>query len=101
MAASRKPLYPNPFYVLLIVVSAAFVLTTFGWLITPMVQRKAANLAPGADAPGAGALAVAAWLDRWSVTALAIELILIVVTAFLLMASDRWFPKEGQGDGKE
>jgi hypothetical protein len=100
LASSRKPLYPNPFYVLLVVVSAAFVVTTFGWLIAPMVQRKAHILAPGARPPGAGSLALAAWFDRWSVTALAIELVLIVASGFLAMASDRWFPKEGQGDGE-
>ena len=100
MATSRKPLYPNPFYVLLVVVSTAFVVTTLGWLMAPMIQQKAQNLAPGANPPGVGSLALAAWFDRWSVTALVVELVLIVASGILAMASDRWFPKEGQSDGE-
>ena len=100
MAVSPKPLYPNPFHVLLVIVSVAFVVTTLGWLIAPMIEQKALNPAPGATPPGAGSVALAAWFDRWSVTALAVELVLIVASAFLSMATDRWFPKEGRGDGE-
>ncbi len=98
MAASRKIVYPNPFYVVLMVVSGAFVLTTLGWLIAPMIQQKALHPAPGATPPGAGSLALAAWFDRWSVLLLTIELVLIVASGILAMASDRWFPEKGPSD---
>ena len=94
MDEKRKPLYPNPCYILLVLVSSAFVLTTLGWLIAPMIQQKALHPAPGSTPPGAGSLALAAWFDRWSVTALTIELVLIVGSGILAMAIDRWFPSK-------
>jgi len=100
MTHDRKPLYPNPFYILLVIVSAAFVVTTLGWLIAPLIQQKALHPAPGSTPPGAGSLALAAWFDRWSVTALTGELVLIVASGFLAMISDRWFPTKAQTHGQ-
>ncbi len=93
--AKKKPLYPNPFYVLLVATSTAFVVTVLGYLVSPMVQQKATNPGPGTTAPGPGSLAVAAWFDRWAITAIAIEIAVMIVSALLAMASDRWFaPKD-------
>ena len=90
---ARKPLYPNPFYVLVVLAGVAFVVTTMGWLVAPMIQQKARNPGAGA-APGAGSLAVAAWFDRWSETAIAIELVVLIVSGGLAMLADRWFRGE-------
>ncbi len=91
----KKPLYPNPFYVLVVLAGVAFVVTTLGWLVAPMIQAKAKN--PGAAAaPGAGSLAMAAWFDRWSTTALTIELAVMIVAGGLAMAADGWFRRDGE-----
>jgi hypothetical protein len=91
----KKPLYPNPFYVLVVLAGVAFVVTAMGWLVAPMIQEKARNPAPGAAAPGSGSLAVAAWFDRWSVTALTVELAVMIVAGALAMVADRWFTRGG------
>ncbi|MBV8556395.1 MAG: hypothetical protein JO116_12600 [Planctomycetaceae bacterium] len=87
----RKALFPNPFYVILLVSSTMFVMTALGYLISPAV----------ADRPGArtGSLALAAWLDRHGPGALAVELIVMLVSALLSMATDRWFPSRAPHPG--
>jgi hypothetical protein len=88
--AGKKPLYPNPFYVLVVLAGTAFVVTALGWLAAPMIQQKAKQ--PGG--PAAGSLALAAWFDRWSPTALTIELVVLIVASGLAMLADRWFRGE-------
>ena len=94
----RKPLYPNPFYVLLVLASTAFVLTVLGYLIAPMIHEKARNLPAGAAPPSPGSLALAGWFDRWSVTAITIEIVVMTATSLLAMVSDRWFPSKAESD---
>jgi hypothetical protein len=91
--AARKPPLPNPFYVLVVLAGAAFVVTSMGWLVAPMIQAKAKDPGGGA-APGAASLAMAAWFDRWSTTALTIELVVMIVAGGLAMAGDRWFKRD-------
>jgi hypothetical protein len=85
--AGKKPPYPNPFYVLVVLAGIAFVATAAGWLAAPMIQEKARRR-PG---EGAGAVAIAAWFDRWSVTTLTVELVVLIVAGLLAMLADRWF----------
>jgi hypothetical protein len=92
--APKKPLYPNPFYVLVVLAGTAFVITTLGWLVAPMIQQQAHKVAEGGAAPSPGSLAMAAWIDRWAVTALTIEVVVMVVAGVLAMAVDRWFPSK-------
>jgi hypothetical protein len=80
-----KRLFPNPFYVLLLAASVLFVLTTFGYLVAPLVHVQAG--AAGADARGP-----AAWLDRNAPTALGAEFAVMLAAGLLAMATDRWFP---------
>ncbi len=87
---SQKKLFPNPFYVLLLVASTLFVLTTFGYLISPTVQEQAGPKGHHEQ----GTLAVAAWLDRRGPLALAIEVVSMIVFGLLAMATDRWFPSK-------
>ena len=74
---------PNPCYVLLLLASAAFVLTTLGYLIGPSVQ--------GRPESGPGSRALAAWLDRNGPRALGVELATMLVAGLLAMTTDRWF----------
>jgi len=106
--ASKSNRRPNPFYVLLMVVSTAFVVTIFGYLIAPTVLSQAEtpeNSAPKADLPNKGAgpdqsepnarhqgtLALADWLSRQAPMVLTIELVVMAVTAVLAMTTDHWF----------
>lgn len=85
----RKPLFPNPFYVVLLLVSTAFVVTALGYFVSPMVAQKALN--PVDDGPSPHSLALAAWLDRNGPLVLAIEIGLMFLFALLAMATDHWF----------
>ena len=85
----RRP-FPNPFYVLVVLAGTAFVVTAMGWLAAPLIQAKAKDPGAGA-APGPGSLAMAAWFDRWSPTALTVELVVMIVAGALAMLADRWF----------
>src|SRR5262249_32016301 len=86
----RKSLFPNPFYVVLLVVSTLFTVTVLAYLIGPYLAQRAHDH-PEAVRPGSGSLSLAAWLDRSGPTVLAVELVAMLVSAVLSMATDRWF----------
>src|SRR5207237_9209772 len=86
MATARKP-RPNPFYVLLMLVSTLFVITALGYLVGPYVERQAAE----GRAPAPASRALAGWFERKGVVALAIEFAAMTVFAILAMATDRYF----------
>ena len=86
-AHPRKLPYANPFYFGLVLVSAAFLLTTFGYLASPALLKPAPGLVP----PSPASRAVADWLDRNGPAALAWELALMIVGSILAMTTDRWF----------
>jgi predicted PurR-regulated permease PerM len=90
---SAKKLFPNPFYVALLLASTLFVLTILAYLIGPTIQEQAVNQARAGKGPGAGALGTAAWLDRNGPLALGIELLVMLLSGLLAMATDRWFPE--------
>jgi len=83
---------PNPFYVVLLIASTAFVVTALAYLVSPYVAQRAADR-PGAG-PGPGSLALAEWFDRRSPTALAIEFAVMLVSGLLAMVTDR--PLDGR-----
>ena len=86
-----KALFPNPFYVLLLLASVLFVATTFGYLVSPSFR-------PPAGRDGA-APSLAAWLDRNGPLALGCEVAAMILSGLLAMATDRWFPAEpGRND---
>lgn len=87
----------NPFFVLLTLVSTAFVVTALGYLIAPLVQQQAREH-PGAG-PGAGSIALAAWLERRASLALGIEIALMLVSGLLAMVTDPWFSPKRGGSG--
>jgi hypothetical protein len=88
---ARKPLFPNPFYVILIVASTVFTITALAYLIGPTIVQQAREQ-PATGRPGPGSLALAKWLDRTGPWILAAELAVMLASSFLAMATDRWFP---------
>jgi hypothetical protein len=92
----RKPLFPNPFYFVLIVASTVFTVTVLAYLISPYIAQRLHDH-PGDGRPGPGSIAVAAWLDRSGPLILAIEFGLMFVSGILAMATDRWFPPQPGG----
>jgi hypothetical protein len=94
----RKALFPNPFYVLLLVASTVFSLTVLAYLISPNLQRRALEH-PGAGRPGRGSLALADWLDRRGPLALGVEFGVMFVSGVLAMVTDRWFPSKPPRSG--
>lgn len=94
MSDRRRKSWPNPFYVVLVLASTAFMVTTFGYLIGPYVERQS-HLG---TLPDAASRAVAAWFDRHGIAALASEFALMLVAGLLAMTTDRWF--QGQRPGR-
>ncbi|MGA8350814.1 MAG: hypothetical protein WBQ29_07200 [Isosphaeraceae bacterium] len=81
----KKPVFANPFYVGLMVVSTLFVLTALGYLVAPNV------IAPGPVQRGETSRAFATWLDRHGPVILGIEFVVMLVTGVLAMVTDDWF----------
>jgi hypothetical protein len=86
---SRKnPVFSNPFYVGLMVVSTLFVLTSLGYLVAPSVIK------PGPVQRGETSRAFATWLDRHGPLILGVEFLVMLVTGVMAMATDDWFSAE-------
>ena len=85
----NKPLFPNPFYVLLLVSSAVFLVTVLAYLIGPFVHQQ--HIEKRAVGPGPGSVALADWLDRNGPWALGLEFVVMLVSGLLAMVSDRFF----------
>jgi predicted PurR-regulated permease PerM len=88
---SRKP-WPNPFYVILLLVSTVFVVTALGYLIGPFVQQQAKEHPTGG--PGPASRAVAEWLDRRAPLALSVEIGLMLASGVLAMATEHRFSRK-------
>jgi hypothetical protein len=86
---SRKYAFPNPFYVLLVLVSTAFAITAINYLISPSIQRFA--LEHPDRPPSPGWLALAGWLDRRGPLVLGVELTIMMGSGLLAMSTDHWF----------
>jgi hypothetical protein len=95
---SPKALFPNPFYVLLLIASTVFTVTALGYLIGPSIEQRALDH-PGAGPgrPGAGSLALSAWLDRNGPRVLGIEIGVMFVSGVVAMLTDRWFTSRPRG----
>ena len=86
---ARSRSMPNPFYVILVIASTAFVITVFGYLIAPVVQRRARE-DPKAG-PGPGSIAMADRFERHATMALTIEIGVMTVSGLLAMTTDHLF----------
>jgi hypothetical protein len=91
----RKALFPNPFYVLLLVASTVFTVTVLAYLVSPNLARHAlAQRAAGRPGPAPGSIRLADWIDRTGPTLLAVEFAVMFISGILAMATDRWFPSK-------
>lgn len=97
-ATSRKnPLFTNPFFTTLVVVSIFFVVTILAWLVAAGELKDSEG-----PAAGPGGLAFSAWLDRHGPLIMGIEFTVMLVTGVLAMLTDDWFsaaPKPVAGVG--
>ena len=84
-----KPLFPNPFYVLLMAASVFFVMTALAYLVSPLVQ--------GAERDRSGGESIAALFDRRAPLALGIEFVVMLLAGACAMATDRWFTPDQPG----
>jgi hypothetical protein len=80
---ARKVLFPNPFYVVLLVASVVFTVTALAYLVSPYAADR-----PDA---GVGSRILVSWLDRRGPLALGIEFLVMLVSGLLAMVTDRWF----------
>jgi hypothetical protein len=95
----RREIFANPFFAVLLVTSIVFVVTVLGYLVSPSVlvpdAAKASSISE--DAPKSSAsIAVAEWLDRNAPKALAIEIVVMLATGVLAMATDSWFSERSK-----
>lgn len=93
---ARRPLFPNPFYVLLLVASTLFVVTILGYLVMPAVLAQANDPKREMDGP-AGVVRLLAAFDRRAPLILAVECGVMIVAGVLAMATDRWFAPNPPG----
>ena len=92
---SRKnPVFANPFFLALLVVSTLFVVTALGYLVAPYAMG--AGQAPQGEA----SRSFAAWLDRRGPVVLAIEFLMMLATGVLAMGTDDWFSAKTGRDSR-
>jgi hypothetical protein len=95
---AQKPGFPNPFNVIFLLSSTAFVVTALGYFVSPMVAQQAARPGGQGQGPAPGSLALAAWFDRNGPLALGIEIVAMLAFALLSMATDHWFTVKPRRD---
>jgi hypothetical protein len=84
--SSRKnPLFSNPFFAALVVVSILFVVTVLGYLAAPYA------LNPRPVPQGEASRTFALWLDRHGPLILGIEFVVMLGTGVVAMLTDDWF----------
>lgn len=91
----RPEVLSNPFFVLLLLSSLAFVLTIMGYLVSPYILVAD----PARPRPGPNSLRLADWFDRHGPLALAIELGIMLVSGVLAMVTDPWFSSKSKSTG--
>lgn len=90
-AATQKKLFPNPFYLALVIVSTIFVMTALGYWIVPMLEQARADHPEARTSPAS--LALMNWLDRRGAVLLGIEFAVMTALAFAAMALDDHFDR--------
>ncbi len=102
MSETPRRALPNPFYVLLLLVSTLFVITALMYCVSPMIVQQAIDHPNAPPRPGSRALVD--WLDRNGPMALGVEIVIMMVTGLVAMATDRWFAaasKRKRADNRE
>lgn len=82
--------FPNPFYLLLMVVSTGFVVTALAYLVVPMIAVRAMT-APGIIEENPGTPWLMLWLDEQAPRLLGAQFVAMLVLGLIAMASDGWF----------
>ncbi len=85
--ARRREVFSNPFFVVLLATSALFVLTIFGYLVSPSIIVPD----PARPRPGPNSVALARWFDRNGPLILGAEFVVMLVSGVLAMLTDPWF----------
>jgi hypothetical protein len=89
----------NPFYILLVPVGTAFVVTAFAyWVMAFQAVRPASAEPPTATTMGPGH-PMKRWLRANGDKALCIELAVLGVLTVAAIATDRWWDAPATGDG--
>lgn len=79
----RNPFFTNPFFMILLIASVAFVVSTLGYLVSPYVLEQ--------TTPGEPSRRLAEWLDARGPLLLSIEFGVMFVSAIVAMATDDRF----------
>lgn len=83
----KNPLFTNPFFATLVVVSVLFVLTTLAYLAAPAVIN------PRPEPQGEASRSFALWLDRNGSFILGVEFVIMLAMGVLAMLTDDWFAR--------
>ena len=86
----RKVVFPNPFYIVVLVVGTLFVITCLGYLAGPAALADASRSAAGGRGPTGGPK-LALWLERRGPLLLGVEFLIMLLAGLLAMATDHWF----------
>ncbi len=86
---AKKKLFPNPFYLALVVVSTVFVMTALAYWIGPLFEQARIDHPDARVAPTS--LALLEWMDRRGPVVLGVEFALMALLAFVAMAADDLF----------
>ncbi len=89
-AQPRKlEVFANPFFVILLGTSILFVLTALGYCVSMYILEPPSDASE--DLHGAMSVSMARWLDRNAPRALAVEIVVMLISGLTAMATDHWF----------
>jgi magnesium-transporting ATPase (P-type) len=88
---NRKPLFPNPFYFFLLIVSVLFVITIFAYLVIPYYEMGLMNHPELKRKPSNQAFSD--WLDRSGPLIIGIEFVIMLVLSVIAMLADDKFDR--------
>ncbi|MDR3637707.1 MAG: hypothetical protein P4L84_28125 [Isosphaeraceae bacterium] len=81
----RRKVLPNPFFVLLLISSTAFVVTALMYYVSPMALQRSM------ETPSPGSRPFLEWLDKRGPLVLGVEFVVMCMTGVVAMATDDWF----------
>jgi hypothetical protein len=89
--SGKSQVLANPFYLVLLIASTLFVITSLGYYVAPFVLDPGQVGQVGRVPQVSWSRALAAWLDRNGPLVLGIEFVVMLVTGILAMVTDDWF----------
>jgi len=79
----KNPFFTNPFFMVFLGASVAFVVSALAYLVSSYAIQK--------GAPGSASRLLGEWLDAWGPVLLSVEFALMVVAAITAMVTDDLF----------